>query len=1172
MNARRLVRLLCAALACALLLAASPVAAQSSLRFTRLTSADGLPHDLVNCILQDRAGYLWFGTQRGLARYDGYTFTVFRHRRSDPDSLVNDTVAALFEDRRGRLWVGTVSGLDHYDAASGRFVHHPEVYESVRAFAEDAAGHLWIGTAGSGLFRYDPDSETFLQFLHDPADPASLPDDHINALLFDDDGTLWIGTEYGGLAALDPRTGRFASFPDPPPGSGERSRAGAPSLTRVAALALAPDGSLWVGGGDYHQPESGGLARFDRLRRAYREFYEPLRGQQVAALLWDGESLWLGSADGLHRFDPAYARLETYRRDPLDPFSLSSDAVNALALDRSGNLWIATAGGVSQYARARLRFDHYAPRPGDPNSLAAPVVGAVLKDSQGFVWVGLHDGGLDRLDRRTGQATHFRHDPADPSSLSHDHVTALYEDSRRDLWIGTQAGLDRLDRRADRFEHFAWDGGGAVKVILEAADGALWIGTEEPGALIRFDPRTRALTRYAYTGAPDGFPNTYGVRALIQTRDGALWLGVYNGLVRFDPRTETFVQYRADPANPRALSHDFVWSLYEGADGTLWVGTHAGLNRLEWLCGQPAACEPSCTVFTTENGLPDDSIVAILGDETGKLWLATMGGGLAVFDPATGAARAYTPADGLQGTAFIIGAASRAADGEMFFGGVNGFNAFYPARLTANPVPPPVVLTAFRVFDQPRAFEGGLQNGAEIRLTHRENFFSFEFAALDFTDPARNQYAYRLEGFDPDWIYCGARRYASYTNLPPGRYLFRVKAANSDGVWNEEGVAVTVVIAPAFWQTWWFRLLVGLAVLGLASVYIGGRMRYVAALRRSEARFRALFENAPVGVCEADFSEEPPLARHLNPRWAQLFGVGQAFQPVETEETVSKGTALKGCPTILSSCLPAETLARCRLALTAGETLTLETVGRRADGSEIPLRLSVASAPPGDLRRGILVVEDITAEKARRSEEQAIAEERRRIAHEIHDGLAQDLAALRLQVRTWQALIERDPARARAELDGLHRLLGEKIREVRRVLFALRPVDLETLGFWGALEKFLAEFGEQNRLAVSLEVQGERGRVPPALEPTLFRIVQEALHNAAKHARARSVQVRLDLTDGVSLAVRDDGVGFDPADLPRRERGGHFGLRQMRERVEALGGRFEVRSAPGEGTEVRARW
>ncbi|MEZ0396691.1 MAG: two-component regulator propeller domain-containing protein [Anaerolineales bacterium] len=1177
MSARRLAPLLCAVLAFTLLLPVSPAAAQSSLRFTRLTSADGLPHDLVNCLLQDSTGYLWFGTQRGLARYDGYTFTVFRHRRSDPDSLVNDTVAALFEDGRGRLWVGTVSGLDHYDPAAGRFVHHPEVYESVRAFAADAAGNLWIGSAGSGLFRYDPASETFTQFLNDPTDPASLPDNHINALLFDPEGTLWIGTEYGGLATLDPRSGRFASYPDPPPG--------APALSRVAALALAPDGSLWVGGGDYHRPESGGLARFDRARRAYREFYEPLRGQQVTALLWDGASLWLGSAAGLHRLDPAYLRLETYRRDPLDPFSLGNDAVNALALDRSGNLWIATGGGVSQYARARLRFDHYAPRPGDPNSLAAAAVGAVLKDDEGFIWVGLHDGGLDRLDRRTGQVTHFRHDPADPTSLSHDHVTALYADSRRNLWIGTQAGLDRLDRRADRFDHFTWEGGGAVKAILETADGALWIGTEDPGALLRLDPSSGSLTRYAFRGEADGFPNTYGVRALLADRSGALWLGTYNGLVRFDPQSETFTSYRADPADPQSLSHDFVWSLHEDAAGRLWVGTHAGLNRLDWRCGQAAACPPAFTVFTVENGLPDDSIVAILGDERGELWLATMGGGLAAFDPESGAVRAYTPADGLQSNAFIIGAAWRAADGEMFFGGVNGFNAFYPQRIAANPVPPPVVLTAFRVFDRPRLFEGGLRDGMEIRLTHEENFFAFEFAALDFTDPARNRYAYRLEGFDPGWIDCGTRRYASYTNLPPGRYVFHLKAANSDGVWNEQGLAVTVVIEPAFWQTWWFRLLAGLAVFGLAAVYLGGRMRSLAALRESEARFRALFENAPLGVCEADFSREPPIARHLNPRWAQWFGVGQAFQPVETvgrafqpvetagrafQPVETEGTAPKG--TALTSCLPAEALTRCRLALAAGETVAFESVGRRADGSQFPLRLSAASAPPGDLRRVILAVEDITAEKARRSEEQAIAEERRRIAGEIHDGLAQDLAALRLQVRTWQALIDRDPQQAKAELDGLHHLLGEKIREVRRVLFALRPVALEELGFWGALEQFLAEFGEQNGLAVSLEVTGERGRLPAALEPTLFRIVQEALHNAAKHARARAVWVTIDLSGGISLSVRDDGLGFDPADLPRLARAGHLGLRQMRERVEARGGRFAVRTAPGAGTEVRAEF
>ena len=1142
----------CLTLASGMLL---PVHAQGGdLRFTHLTSADGLAHDMVNGVLQDHIGYLWFGTQGGLSRYDGYTFTNFHHHRSDPDSLVNDTVNALYEDGRGNLWVGTVSGLDRYDPATGRFVHYPAVYESVRAFAEDAAGNVWIGTAGSGLFRYDAASGAFTQYLHDPADPASLPDDHVNALLFDPDGTLWIGTDYGGLAALDPRSGRFASFPDPPPG--------APPLERVTALTLAPDGALWVGAGNYHQPEEGGLARFDRARRVFTAFYEPLRNHHVTALLAEDETLWIGAQDGLYRYDQAYSRLETFRHDALDPFSLGDDQVTALRFDRSGNLWIATdGGGVSQYPRPRLRFDLYTSRPGDPNTLAAPTVGAVLKDHQGFVWVGLHDHGLDRLDRRTGQVTHFRHDPADPSSLAHDHVTALYEDRRGDLWIGTQVGLDRLDRRTDRFEHFTWEGGGAVKVIVEDSDGALWIGTEEPGALLRFDPQTRAFVRYAFEGEDGSFPNTYGVRALLADRDGALWLGTYNGLVRFDPspgsaqrpQTATFTQYRPDPANPNSLSHDFVWSLYQDPGGALWVGTHGGLDRLDWPCGEPLACEPSFTAFTTENGLPDDSIVAIQGDGQGHLWLATMSNGLAIFDPASGAVRAYSESDGLQGRAFIIGAASRAPDGELFFGGLNGFNAFYPERLSGNAVPPPVVLTAFRVFDQPRTFAGGLQNVDEIHLSSRENFFAFEFAALDFTDPARNQYAYRLEGFDPGWVYCGTRRYAGYTNLPPGRYVFRVKASNNDGVWNETGVSVALVIEPAFWQTLWFRLLLGLAAAGLVSLYVGGRMRAVAALRRSEERFRTLFENAPLGVCEADFSQTPPRLLHLNPRWRTLFACA--------EETTAS----------LDAFLPAETLETCRSRLAAAETVTLETSGRRCDGSEFPLRLSAASAAPRDLRRCILAVEDVTAEKARRSEEEAIAEERRRIAREIHDGLAQDLAALRFQVRRWQALIERDPAQAKTELEELHRILGEKIREVRRAIFALRPVALDEQGFWPALEHFLDEFGEQNGLQTSLEVQGERERLPAALEPVLFRIVQEALHNVARHAQASRVWVTLDLTAGLLLRVRDDGLGFDPATLPRLAQEGHLGLRQMRERVEALGGTLEVRSAPGQGTEVEVR-
>ena len=1112
--------------------------------FFHLTTADGLSHNIVYAIAQDPQGFLWFGTQDGLNRYDGRIFTIFRHLRSDPHSLVHNTVRALAVDSAGTLWVGTVGGLDRYDREAGRFVHHPEIPESVTVIYESPNGLLWVGTAGAGLFRYNRLAGRFV-----PAD-LDLPDGHILALHQDREGTLWIGTEYGGLLAWPP-TGLLQTYSHNP--ANTRSL----PCNRVTAIAQDRSGTLWVGTGVWYEPNTGGLASLNPSTGHFALYCQGLEHTHITALLEDRTgTLWVGTEDGLGILDRAAGKLTTFHHDPLDPYSLGDDRIYTLYEDRAGVLWIGTDGGLSRYVPEKNRFVLYRHNPLDPNSLGAERVGAVLKDRDGVLWVGLHAGGLDRLDSN-GLVTHYRHDPGDPHSLSHDHVTALCQDRAGNLWIGTSAGLDRLDTAARQFIHYFHDptdphslGPGAVKVIYEDHAGNLWIGTEEPGTLSQLDPATRTFTVYQYDPAnPNGLPNTYGIRAILEDRAGILWLGTYSGLVRLDREHGTFTQYRHDPEDPDSLSNDFVWSLYEAPDGTFWVGTQGGLNRLDRATGK-------FTAYTIEDGLPNDGIAAILGDEAGNLWLATMGGGLSRFDPRTQTFRNYDESDGLQGMHFIPGAAYRSPDGELFFGGAEGLNRFYPANIRKNPHVPPIVLTTFRKFD--RVVDLDLSDIHEITLSYQDNFFSFEFAALDYADPAKNRYAYILEGFDRDWVYCGTRNYAAYTNVPPGTYTFRVKGSNNDGVWNEEGLAIRVIITPPFWETWWFRTVAALVVLGIAAAIAGARMRYVAALRRSEERFRTLFENAPLGVCEVDLMQKPPRLIQVNPGLEILFG-----RPPET---------LAGTP--LEELFPPEAqpaLERLGQRLQAERTVTLETTGRRADGSTFPARVCAAAGPGKNLKRCIVAMEDLTAEKARRSEEEAIAEERRRIAREIHDGLAQDLAGLRLQVRRWQSLVESDPAQAKAELEELHHLLGEKIREVRRAIFALRPVALEELGFWPALRRFLDEFGEQNQLHIHLEVQGTEENLPTHLEPVLFRIIQEALNNVAKHAQANMVWVKLELSQGVVLRVRDNGIGFDPAILPVKFRQGHLGLHQIRERVEALGGTMEVHSQPGQGTEVCVR-
>jgi len=959
-----------------------------------------------------------------------------------------------------------------------------------------------------------------------------------------------VGTEYGGLYGVRGDTVRhYAASADGPPHD------------RVTAVAEAEDGTLWVGAGARYEPDVGGLAARDPTTGRFALFRQGLPHAHVTAVLEDRTgALWVGTEAGLAVLDRTSGRISTYRNDPLDVYSLVNDRIYAIYEDRAGIVWIATDGGVSRYVREKNRFALHRHDPFDANSLGAERVGAVLKDRDGVLWVGLHASGLDRIDPVSGTVSHYRHDPNDPHSLSHDHVTALCQDRDGAVWVGTDRGLDRLDPATGRFAHFVHNpadphslGPGAVKVIVEDRSGALWIGTEEPGTLSRLDPAREAFTVYRYeSGSLGGFPDTYGVRAILEDREGRLWIGTYNGLLCLDRQRGTFTQYRHDPLDPTSLSDDFVWALHEADNGALWVGTHGGLNRLERESGR-------FTVYTVEDGLPNDGIAAILGDGSGALWLATMGGGLSRFDPASGTFRNFDTSDGLQGMHFIIGAACASADGELFFGGARGLNRFYPAEIRDNPHVPAIVLTAFRVFDQTVDFGRDLAEVRAITLSHRENFFSFEFAALDYAAPAKNEYAYRLEGFDRDWVNAGTRRYAAYTNVPPGAYIFRVRGSNNDGIWNEEGLALRVVITPPFWATWWFRLLGAVVVAGVASGVYLVRARSIAALREREERFRTLFENAPLGVFEVDLSQSPPRIMRANREAVRIYG-----EAVASAERLSLDQLVADAAR--------SDLDRLLEGLPRGEAVTVETTHRRQDGSEFPARVSAAVGPT--TRRGqaaIVIVEDITAERAWHSEQEAIAEERRRIAREIHDGLAQDLAALRMRARLWHALLDEAPGQLHAEFDALRDLLSRDIREVRRAIFALRPVALDELGFWPALRGFLDEFGEQNGLHVHLRINGAEDNLPSASEPVLFRITQEALHNVAKHAQASNVWVELDLEqpDVVQLTVRDDGVGFDPALLEQAARSGHIGLKQMRERVAGLRGRFALHSAPGQGTEIR---
>ncbi len=805
-----------------------PDGASPKPRFEHLTNRDGLSQNTVFAIEQDRQGFLWLGTKVGLNRYDGYDFKIYAHDPYNPDTLAKGFVRVVLEDRGGALWIGTYDGgLDRFDPATETFTHYRHdpadpsslTNDDVRAIFEDRAGTLWVGTRRGGLNRFEPESRTFTHFRHDPEVPSSLADDDVRAIFEDSSGKLWIGTQ-GGLARFD-GGGRFTRFRHDPDDFGSLVE------DRVRVICEDRPGRLWIG-------TNGGLDRFDPATGSFTHYrHDPgdprsLSGDRVRSCHVDRSGrLWIGTRAGLDRLDGE--GFSHYRHDPDDPSSLSDAAVYSIHEDRSGGLWIGTYnGGLNRFDPDAEVFLHVRHDPRDSSSLGGSQVTSLHADRSGRLWAGTFGGGVGRIaaDQLESAFIHYRHDPQDPVSLADDRVRAVLEDRAGRLWVGLySAGLERLDPAAAGFIHYRHDrrdpaslSSDYVRCLFEDQAGRLWIGTQG-GGLNRFDGAA-GFTRYRNDPKRPSSLAHDGILTISQDRAGTLWVGTYGGgLERFDDQAETFSHYRHDAQDPRSLSHDAVSAILEDRAGRLWVGTYGGgLNRLDRVApdrvapdrvapdrvgpdGQTAV--PATFVhYTKADGLGDNTVFGILEDRLGRLWIST-NRGLARFDPDAERWTGYDVRDGLQGVEFNQGAADRGRHGEMYFGGDSGFNVFFPERFEDNAYVPPVVLTSFKVFEREIDLGPSSSHLEQIDLEFEDNFFAFEFAVLNFRRPDRNRYRYRLEGLDEDWVDPGARRYASYTNVPPGEYLFRVKGSNNDGLWNEEGTSVRLQIHPPPWRSWW---------------------------------------------------------------------------------------------------------------------------------------------------------------------------------------------------------------------------------------------------------------------------------------------------------------------------------------------------------------------------------
>jgi ligand-binding sensor domain-containing protein len=792
------------------------------IKFEELSIDEGLSQTIVYSIAQDNEGYMWFATEDGLNRYDGYHFHVIRHDPENQKSLGYNHILDLYVDSRGILWVGTfLKGLDRYDRKTDSFEHYMSVRDDpttisndmVQCIHEDQAGDIWVGT-DQGLNRLNFDEGNFTRFLYDPNDPESLGPGRVMTICHCRDGFIWAGTDGGGLCRLDPETGRFKRFVHDP-GNPE-------SLPHnsIRALHASRDGNLWVG------TDGGGLSMLNNISGRFVNYTASpgtegrLSHGSVFAIHEDSNGIiWIGTnGGGLCMLDPETGHFLTYINDPNDPTSISYNEIYDIYEDRSGVMWLGTyGGGTNKFDLKGKKFIHYRYDPSGINTLGHPIVWSILEDEPGKLWIGTHGGGLDFLDRESERYTNFRHDPSDPASLSADIVRVVFKDSEGTIWIGTHGGgICRLDRRTFEFQCYMHDPNDPqsishdeIRSMYEDSEGYLWIGTNG-GGLNRMERESGEFLRYVHDPEdPSSISNGF-IRVIFEDSDGGFWIGTQGGgLIKMDRETGTFKVYRNDPEDPSSINSDFVFSILEDARGFLWLGT--------WGGGIVSFDRDSevFTAYTVDDGLPSNSIYGALEDEFGNFWMSS-NNGICRFDPREKVCKTYNEKDGLQSNEFNGNSFFKAPSGEMFFGGTEGFNAFFPLEIHDNPFIPPVVITSFSKLNEEMRFDEPVSETEEIRLSHRDYVFSFEFAALEFSSPEKNMYAYRMDGLDESWVYTNyEKRFANYTTLPPGRYTFRVKASNNDGVWNEEGTSVDIVILPPFWKTWWFRIVVVVFLVSL---------------------------------------------------------------------------------------------------------------------------------------------------------------------------------------------------------------------------------------------------------------------------------------------------------------------------------------------------------------------
>jgi len=821
---------------------------KKNIYFEHISAKQGLPQSTIQCMMQDEKGFIWIGTEEGLSKYDGYDFVTYKPDPDNPNSLSYNFIRDIIQNHEGDLWIVTYGGgLNKFDYVAESFTRYcvnnsknnSIISDQMVTLVEDRSGYLWIGYFGDGVSKFDPKTEQSFHYTNDPSNPKSLSNNNLRIIYQDRKGGLWFGTYGGGLDKYDPENDSFIHFKNRP---GDDTSL---SYNQILTIFEDSDGFLWIG------TYGGGLNKFDPKTGIFKRYlHDPhnpnsLCDDEVWAICQDEEGLlWIGTAGGLNIFDPASGSFQHYKSDPTYPFSLSTNEIRTILKDNTGAIWFGTAlGGINRYCKEKQRFRIYRNNPSHPHSLSNNKVLSIYKDRANNFWIGTYEG-LNKWDRKNNRYKVYKNNPDKSHTISSDPVMALYEDRSGVFWVGTLGGLNIFNRDAETFERYVLDTNDInslndrIVCICEDQKGYLWVGSTN--GLNKVDRKNKTYVRYRNdTADPNSISNSMILSAFLD-RYGVLWIGTWGGLNTFNHDTETFTRYKADENNPDSLSHNKVNYFFEDHEGMLWIGTDGGLNRYQRETG-------TFVSFDTKDGLPNNVIYGILEDEQGNLWLST-NKGLSRFNPHKKEFKNFDARDGLQSNEFLYASCYRDDNGEMFFGGINGFNSFFPNSFKDNPIKPVLVITDIKVFNKSvkvgEALDGvtilkkHIAKADEINLSWKHSAFTISYAALHYAIPEKNQYSFMMENLEKKWNSVGELRFATYAHLPPGSYLFKVKASNCDGIWNKSGTSIRIKIQPPPWRTWWAYTLYSILFIGIIAFYIRSQKKKLAYERSVNERLR----------------------------------------------------------------------------------------------------------------------------------------------------------------------------------------------------------------------------------------------------------------------------------------------------------------------------------------------